>query len=157
MPNHLHVTRLVVPVEIGRQKQRHEQQRFAYPLYIHRIVLEPSGNVQNTGLGDDVPFVLRPQEYFDFRIEVGRQIRQLGAQEKEIFVDIVVVRLQLHFERFDIIAEAHVDSGAREVTVAAETDRRREYRVRQRFLFHPGAEQMVVFVAGNSFRPGWKV
>ena len=101
-------------------------------------------------------FVLRPQENFDFRIEVGRQIRQLGAQGKDIFVDIVVMRLQFHLKRFDIIAEAHVDAGAREVTVAAETDRRGEYCVRQRFLFQPGAEQMVVFVSGSPCRPGWK-
>jgi hypothetical protein len=38
MPNHLHVARLVVPAAIRRQKQRHEQQRFAYSLYIHRFV-----------------------------------------------------------------------------------------------------------------------
>ena len=129
MPKHLHVARLVVTVEIGRQKERHEQQRFAHPLYVHGIVLKPSGDIENTGLGDNVPFVLRPQENLDFGIEVSRQIRQLGAQEKEIFVDIVVMRLKFHLKRFDIIAEAQVDAGAREVTVAAETDRRREYCV----------------------------
>ena len=130
MPKHLHVARLVISVEIGRQKQRHKQQRFAHPLYVHRIVFESPGNVEDTGLGDDVSFIFRSQEYFDFRIEVGRQIRQLGAQEEEIFVHIVVMRLQLHLERFDIIAEAKIDAGARKVTVAAETDRRRENCVR---------------------------
>ena len=60
MPDELHVARLVIPVEIGRQMQRHEQQRFAHPLYVHRIVFESSGDIEDTGPGDDVPFVFRP-------------------------------------------------------------------------------------------------
>jgi len=126
MPDELIVARLVNPVEIGRQMQRHKQQRFAHSLDIHGIVLESSGDIENARFGDDVPFVLRPEEYFNFRVEVGHQIRQLGAQEEEIFVDIVVMRLQFHLKRFDIIAEAHVDARTRKVTVAAETDRRTE-------------------------------
>jgi hypothetical protein len=31
MPDELHVSRLVVPVELGRQMQWHEQQRFGHP------------------------------------------------------------------------------------------------------------------------------
>ena len=122
MSKHLHVSGLVIPVEIGRQKQRHEQQRFAHSLYVHGIVLKTSWDVENTGLGDDVSFVLRPQENLDFRVEVGRQIRQLGAQEEKILVYIVVMRLQFHLVRFDIVAKSQIDAGAGEVTVAAETD-----------------------------------
>ena len=51
--------------------------------YVPGIVLEPSGNIEDSGLDDDVPFAVRPQEYFDSRIEVGHQIRQLGAEEEE--------------------------------------------------------------------------
>ena len=59
MPDELIVARLVDPIEIGRQMQWYEQQRFAHSLYIHRIVLESFGDLENTGLGDDVSFVLR--------------------------------------------------------------------------------------------------
>ena len=121
------VARLVDSIEIGRQMQRHEQQRFSHSLYVHRIVLEAFGDKEDTWLGDDVSFVFRPQEHFNFRVEIGRQIRQLGAQEEEIFVNVVMMRLQFHLKGFDVVAEAHVDAGARKVAVAAETDCRTEY------------------------------
>ena len=78
----LYVSRLVDPVKIGRQVYGHKQHGLAEPLYVHGIVLKPSGDLENTGFGDDVSFVLRSQENLDFRIEVGRQIRQLGSQKK---------------------------------------------------------------------------
>ena len=45
MREELPVARLIDPVEIGRQKQRHEQKRFAYPFYVHRIMLESSRDI----------------------------------------------------------------------------------------------------------------
>ena len=126
MPDKLIVARLVDPVEIGRQMQRHEQQRFSHPFNVHWIVLKSFGDKEDAWFSDNVPFVLRSEEYFNFRVEVGHQIRQLGAQEKEIFIDIVVMRLQLHLKWFDIISETHVDARTRKVTVSSETDRRTE-------------------------------
>jgi hypothetical protein len=65
--------------------------------------------------------------------------------------------LQFHLERFDIVTKTDIDAGTRQVAVTAETDCRTEYRVRERPLFHAGTEQVIVSVAGRSFRPGWNI
>jgi hypothetical protein len=49
---------LVNPVKIGRHMKSAEEQRFADSLEFERIMLQPSGDIQDGGFSDHVFFVL---------------------------------------------------------------------------------------------------
>jgi hypothetical protein len=154
---HRHITlRLIKTVEVGRQLKRTEQQRFAHSLDVTGIMFHSRRYIENRGFGNRVLLILFSDKVLNLRIKGAYEVRQLRAQEEQVFVGIVVMRFQFQSVGLHEYLPAHVDLGAGEIAVASKICLRTGNYVRDYGVFSkPGTEKMVVLVASGPLRP-WR-
>ena len=59
--------------------QRAEHHGFVEFSYVHGIMLESPGNIENRCLGDNVSFILFAQENLDFPVKRADEVWKFGA------------------------------------------------------------------------------